>query len=380
MPGVIIGRNRRMAWGITNNICSQRDLYQEQTSSDHPGCFLHAGEWKPAEERVETIQVRGQSPVTLRIVSSSQGPIVDDLLPEPANRSGPVSLKWLGMHEGGWLTALLGMNRARNCEEFRESLRPWHVPTFSVVFADVEGNIGYQATGRIPVRHKPERGYRTASAANDQWDGLIPFEHMPGVINPPRGFIVTANNRVADDSYSYPLSGTWTSGHRARRIRELIESQPKHTHADHRRMQHDARSLRAVACVPGLCTLLESDRRNDVRQAVALLRDWNGDCLPELAAPAIFNVFFVDWCQRVAAERFPADAVPLLSAGIEGLAARLLHDHDSAWFGVRAGKHRSRDISQYARSAHRAIRVRGCRLEVGPIASSRPEAFSIRSR
>ncbi len=336
MPGIIIGRNRRMAWGITNNICSQRDLYQEQTSSDHPGCFLHAGEWKPAAERVETIHVRGQSPVARRIVSSSQGPIVDGLLPEPANRSGPVSLKWLGAHEGGWLTALLGMNRARNCEEFRESLRPWHVPTFSIVFADVEGNIGYQATGRIPLRHKGERGYRAASAAEDQWDGLIPFEQMPGVINPPKGFVVTANNRVADDSYPDPLSGTWASGHRARRIRERIESQPRHTQADHRLMQHDARSLRAVACVPGLCTLLENDGRDDVRQAVALLRNWNGDCLPELAAPAIFNVFFVEWCQRVAAERFPAEAVPLLSAGIEGLAAQLLQDdHQSAWFGAK---------------------------------------------
>ena len=333
MPAVIIGRNRRMAWGITNNICSQRDLYQEQTSSEYPGCFLQAGEWKPAQEYTETFQVRGQNPLKRRIFSSSRGPIVDDLLPEPANRSGPVSLKWLGAQEGGWLTALLGMNRAQNCEGFRESLRPWHVPTFSVVFADVDGNIGYQATGRIPLRHKPERGYRAASDPNDQWDGLIPFEQMPGVINPARGFVVTANNRVADDSYPYPLSGTWASGHRARRIREAIESQPKHTHDDRRRLQYDVRSLRAVTCLPGLCKLLERDDRSDIRQAVALLADWNGDCLPELAAPTIFNVFFVDWCQRVAAERFPAVAVPLLSAGIEGLAAQLLHDaHDSAWF------------------------------------------------
>ncbi len=162
MPAVIIGRNRRMAWGITNNICSQRDLYQEQTNPKHPGCFLHAGEWKPAQERIESIQVRGQGAVTRRVVNSSLGPIVDDLLPEPANRSGPVSLKWLGAQQGGWLTALLGMNRAQNCEQFRESLRPWHVPTFSVVFADVEGNIGYQTTGRIPLRLSPRRSAATA--------------------------------------------------------------------------------------------------------------------------------------------------------------------------------------------------------------------------
>jgi penicillin amidase len=339
MPAVIIGRNRCMTWGITNNICSQRDLYREHTSTDHPGCFLHAGEWRPAEERTEAIEVRGQGVVRHRVVTSAVGPIVDDLLPEPANLTGPVSLKWLGAHHGGWLTALLADNRARNCAEFRESLRPWHVPTFSVVFADVDGSIGYQATGRIPLRAKPNRGYRDASDPADQWNDLIPFEQMPAVTNPPRGFVVTANNRVADNNFPYPLCGTWSSGHRARRIRKLIESQATHTRDDHRRLQQDARSLRAVVCLQGLCAMLAEDESEDVRKAIALLREWNGDCLPELAAPAIFNVFFVDWCQRVAAERFPKQAVPLLATGIEGLAAKLLEgdrpgsDADG-WFGA----------------------------------------------
>lgn len=324
MPAVIIGRNRRMTWGITNNICSQRDLYRERTSQEPPGCFLHAGQWTPAEERIESIEVRGQGTVTRRIVSSPVGPIVDEVLPEPANRSGPVSLRWLGAESGGWLTALLGMNRAKNCADFRESLRPWHVPTFSVVFADVEGNIGYQATGRIPLRHRPERGYRAAWDPDDQWDGLVPFEGMPSAVNPPRGFVVTANNRVVDDSYPFPLSGTWTSGHRARRIREVIESRATHQHDDHRRLQQDPRSLRAVDCLPGLCALLADEHLERVQQARVLLRDWNGDCLTELVAPTVFNVFFVDWCRRVAAERFPEDAVPLMASGIEGLAARLL--------------------------------------------------------
>jgi penicillin G amidase len=339
MPAVIIGRNRRMTWGITNNICSQRDLYREQTSPEHPGCFLqNGGKWRAADERVEPIQVRGGETVEHRVVSSSIGPIVDELLPTPADQSGPVSLKWLGATHGGWLTALLGMNRARDCAAFREALRPWHVPTFSVVFADVDGSIGYQATGRIPVRRNSERGYREAWNSADQWDGLIPFEHMPSVINPSRGFVVTANNRVADDNFPYSLSGTWTSGYRARRIREAIEAKGTHARDDHRSLQQDTCSLRAVACVPGLCEFLADDDRDDVRQARTLLADWNGECLPELAAPTLFNVFFVDWCHRVAAERFPEDAVPLLAGGIEGWAAKLLEcgpsERDGAgWFG-----------------------------------------------
>ena len=88
-------------------------------------------------------------------------------------------------------------------------------------------------------------------------------------------------------------------------IRDVIEAQPTHTRDDHRQLQYDARSLRAVACLPGLCKLLEEDDRSDVRQAVALLAEWNGDCLPELAAPTIFNVFFVDWCQAWQPSDFP---------------------------------------------------------------------------
>ncbi|HEV8068963.1 MAG TPA: penicillin acylase family protein [Planctomycetaceae bacterium] len=326
MPAVLIGRNRHMAWGITNNICSQRDLYREDLDPDYPGCFLRAGKWEPAEERWESIEVRGQAPVLRQVVSSHFGPNVDDLLPALANRLGAVSLRWLGAEHGGWLTALLGANRARNYLEFRESLRPWHVPTFSVVFADVDGNIGYHATGRIPLRRRAERGFRQAFDPADEWDGLIQFDDMPAVINPQRGFIVTANNRVVGNWYGYPLSGTWTSGHRARRIREVLESQPTHTLADHRRLQQDACSLRAVACLPNLCTLLASSERSDVQRALALLRAWNGDCLPELAAPTIFNVFFVDWCHRVATERFDARHVPFLTGGIEGLAAKLLQN------------------------------------------------------
>ncbi len=214
MPAILIGRNRRMTWGITNNISSQRDLYQEKTSPDEPGCFLNGDRWEPARELTELIHVRGFGPISKRIVFSHNGPIVSEILPPPANETGPVSLRWLGTYQGGWLTALLGMNRAGDVPSFREALRPWHVPTFSVVFADIEGNIGYQTTGRIPLRKYWERGYRPGWDAEHAWQGLIPFEGMPRAENPKRGFVATANNRVAANDFPYSLAGTWSSGYR----------------------------------------------------------------------------------------------------------------------------------------------------------------------
>jgi penicillin amidase len=358
MPAVLIGRNRRMTWGITNNICSQRDLYQEKTSPDHPGCFLNDGQWQPGRELTELIQIRGFGPITKRIVFSHNGPIVDAILPPPANETGPVSLKWLGAYHGGWLTSLLDINRAGDCRSFRAALRPWHVPTFSVVFADVDGDIGYQGTGRIPLRKKWERGYRPGWEAEHQWQGLIPFERMPGVENPTRGFVATANNRVADNDFPYPLAGTWASGHRARRIRQLIEAQTAFDRSSHRDLQQDALSLRAVEALPALCAILEVEPDANMQRIVHLLKNWNGDCDPNLVAPALFNVFFGDWCKRVAAARFPENTATFLVGGIEGLAAELLNSDRCGWFVSDTEKQPAHDRENLIRETFRGTVAR----------------------
>ena len=223
MPAIIFGRNRRVAWAITNNICSQRDLYEERTDPDHPGAFLFDGEWEPERTLTETIQVRGGSSVDKTVRFSRNGPIVDELLPAEAAGTGPVSLKWLGATNCGWLTALLGVDRADTVEEFREAIRPWRVPTFSMMAADVDGHFGYQSVGRIPVRKVQQLGYRPGWDPEHQWNGLIPTEHMPRLVDPEQGWAISANNRTAPNDYPYPLFGAWSSGHRAKRIRQMIE-------------------------------------------------------------------------------------------------------------------------------------------------------------
>src|SRR5205807_1999041 len=132
MPAVLFGRNRHVAWGCTNNICSLRDLYQEKTDPAHPGCFLYDGRWEPARERQEVIRVKGAAPVTLTVRASRHGPLVDDVLPPAARGTGTVSLRWVGAEPCGWVTALIGMNQARTADEFREATRPWCVPTFNL--------------------------------------------------------------------------------------------------------------------------------------------------------------------------------------------------------------------------------------------------------
>lgn len=332
MPAVMLGRNRRVAWGITNNICSLRDLYQEKTNPAHPGCFFFDGKWEPAIEREEVIQVKGATSVKKVIRSSRNGPIVDEVLPAQARNTGPVSLRWVGFEPCGWLTALIGMNRANNCAEFRQATQPWKVPTFNIVYADADGHIGHQCVGKIPIRTNWDRGYRPGWDPAHQWHEYIPFEGMPHLSDPPRGYVVTANNRTAPDDYPYPLSGTWSGGYRARRIREMIEPKPKISREDCQKMQLDVQSGRATLAMPGLLAALGGTPEPRIKQAVEMLKKWDRVVRADSSAAAIFNVFFTRWCQAVAAERFSKDSAGFVAANVGGLALRLLERDNLGWF------------------------------------------------
>ena len=332
MPAIMFGRNEHISWGITNNICSQRDLYQEQTSTEHPEHFLYDGNWEPQRTLSETIHVRGGETLEKEIRFSRNGPIVDEILPLPARTTGPVSLKWLGMFQGGWLTSLHAVNQAENIEQFREALRPWHVPTFSMVVAEQTGRIGFQTSGRVPQRPSNQRGYRDGANPQDQWQGLIPFEEMPFVVEPSRGYVATANNRLAGEAYPHPLYGCWNSGWRAIRIRNMIEQTDSHSLADMGRMQLDHRSLRAANLAPALVELLRDSSESTIQQATEYLSAWDYEVSTTSVAATLFNLFFRKWTERVVLERFPADSAAFLSALAHGLAGRLLQENRVSWF------------------------------------------------
>jgi penicillin amidase len=332
MPAVMFGRNENVAWGCTNNICSQRDLYQEKTDPAHPDGFLHDGRWEPARRLDEFIAVKGGAPVRKTIWFSPNGPIVDEVLPPAARHTGPVSLKWLGAYRGGWLTALLGMDRARSADEFHAAMRPWHVPTFAVVFADTAGHIGFHAAGSVPIRDIAERGYRPGWDPRHQWQGLIPFEGMPQLRDPERGWIATANNRPAPEDFPYPLSGTWSHGLRAERIRQMIEAKERLSRDDCIAMQHDALSIRAQRCAPPLLKVLAESSHPRLVEAVSHLEKGDYRVEADSVAATLFDVFFVLWTDAVVRQHFEGQTATLLADGAAGLAAALLVEDVAGWF------------------------------------------------
>jgi penicillin amidase len=329
-PAIMLGRNPDVAWGITNNICSLRDLYQEKTDAAHPDCFLFDGRWEPATLRQETIRVRNAADVAITVRSSRNGPIVDDVLPAPARHTGPVSLRWQGFEPCGWLMSMLKMNRARTAAEFRAAGESWGVPTFNLVFADTGGHIGFQTVGKLPVREIPLRGYRPGWDPAHQWKGIIPYAELPALVDPPRGFVVTANNRLAPDDFPWPLSGTWPSGHRAKRARERIEADPLHSADGQRSLQLDVHSKQSAAIVPALLAVVGRDA--EFATVVKLLCEWNFEAAIDSAAASVAYLFHYHWLRAVLRERLPADQVELNVPFASGMAARLLSGDPLGWF------------------------------------------------
>ena len=339
VPGMVMGRNRRTAWGFTNNAVSLRDLYQER-ASESVGAYEYDG--LPVQARRERIdiEVRDEPSVAIEVERTERGPVIDAILPEAARETGPVSMRWLGADDCKLPAALLRLTRADSVRDALAAVRGWLVPSFGLVLADVDGDIGFVATGRVPLRSRATRTYRSGWDPADHWVGLIPDEAMPQAVNPSRGWLTSANNRLAPDDYPYPQSGTWTEGYRVRRVGSLIEALEAHG-ADRSTltaMHQDVLVSRAEDVLDSTLDLLAPGRDGREQHALELLRTWDQRAAADSAGAAIFEVFFHRWAQAVMAERVAdAQLADYLANWALGVAARLLGADDLGWFAT--GRH-----------------------------------------
>jgi penicillin amidase len=279
LPAVIIGHNDKIAWGMTNLGADVQDLYLEAFDPDNPHRYLVDGEWKDAQVRHETIHVRGQRDQEMDVTITRHGPL---MLNQPGER---YALRWVATEPGVWKFPFSKINAAADWEQFTAALREYPGPSQNFVYADSAGNIGYYGAGLIPIRPKGDGSFplRGDETAND-WKGYIPFEQLPHVYNPPRGFIATANARVVPDNYPYPVATRWESPDRVDRINALLEKHiaDKHliTPDDFRRIQMDIyaghhRMIAQATAAAAAVTL--KDRPNPrLAQAADALRKWDG--------------------------------------------------------------------------------------------------------
>jgi penicillin amidase len=325
LPGIVIGHNQQIAWGFTNLDPDVTDFYLEQVRG---GTYQRDGKYEELEERTETIKIAGAGDHTMTVRSTVHGPLVSEAVKtiDEGGQRAPVSgrasagnyevaLAWSALTPNRTADAIFGLNKATNFEQFRQAARSFAVPSQNLVYADRDGNIGYQAPGLVPVRRSdtpgappgfwPAAGWRSAW----DWKGFVDFEDLPWAYNPPEGMIVTANQAVTASPTPF-LTSEWDYGFRAHRIRALLEQEDKVTPERMSQIQGDTRSEFAPTLVK---QLLDIDLGNDefTREGQELLRGWDftnpiGDS-DASASAAYFNAVWSNLVDLTFNDELPDD-------------------------------------------------------------------------
>jgi penicillin G amidase len=293
-PGVVLGHNARIAWGFTNVNPDVQDLFVETPDPADPNRYLYKGQSLAYETRDETISIAGEAPRKLTVRTTVHGPVISDLYADLKSSGKVYALRWTALAEtDGALDTFMALDVAGTFAQFRDAFRTFGAPSQNVVYADVDGNIGLQVPGRIPVRPAGAKGDRPvdgASGAND-WTGYVPYDQLPSLYNPPTGIIVTANNEVVDATYPYFLGSSFDAGWRAKRIRELLDQAAANggvTQAEFAKIQMDTKLERARGVSPTL--LAATPATADGRAVQDLVRGWDETCGMDSRGCAAFEV------------------------------------------------------------------------------------------
>jgi penicillin G amidase len=295
-PGIVLGTTAHHAWGATNVAGDVQDLYLEQLNEDRTAA-RYEDSWEPLIAHLEEIRVRGSDePVVHEVRATRHGPLLDSYLTgrlRPAKRPLDTSyaLRWVGAEHSIRPSALIDVANVESFEGFRQAARALECPGQNLVYADVDGTIGYQCTGLHPIRPVgdgtvPVPGW----TAEHEWQGFVPFEELPNAVDPDRGYLVTANGRIHADDYPHLIGHDFHAPDRDTRITELLEARSDHTVDTCRTIQTDTVSIAARTLLPGIS--LRDPRAGD------LFQDWNHDLGADSAAAALWEVFIDELARR----------------------------------------------------------------------------------
>jgi penicillin amidase len=298
-PGIVTGHNRDIAWGVTNTGIDVMDIFVEKLdAAARPGQYQSGSSWVPLQYITETIKVKGAETITHVVRLTGHGPILTDPFLVATNVTTPsmpygqsitdvVSLQWSAHQPGKLFEAAYGLQTARNWDDFRAALSKWDVPGQNFVYADRDGNIGYQMTGKVPTRKTGDGSVAAPGWTGEaDWTGWLPFERMPSAYNPPQGYVATANNKPFSDP-GLNIPGHWAAPWRITRIEEMLNAKDKFGIGDVEEMLRDTKSSVAKKWQPILANLKPTGARET--QSVDLLKGWDGNLNSESGPATIYQ-------------------------------------------------------------------------------------------
>lgn len=364
VPGVIIGHNDRIAWAFTNADPDVMDLYIEKVNPDNPNQYEVNGKWVDMTLRTETIEVGGGAPIQLTVRATRHGPVISDTYGQLKDKVDPtatpfkdraginlpehyaIALKWTALEPGKIFQAIWGFNKAKNFDEFRQAARQFTVPAQNLLYADVDGNIGYQTPGNVPIRKSGDGRLPVPGWTDDyEWTGYIPFDELPYVYNPPEGYIASANNRIPPDSYPYLVGTEWDYGFRARRIVDMLKNAPGPIDiAYFQKMQGDDENLNAATLVPVLMkTQIADPKLTAIREQ--FLAKWDYQETITSQSATVFETFWAHLLQNTFHDDLPQSLWPDGGDRWFEVMRNLVQKPDSPWWDDKAtsGKVETRD-------------------------------------
>ncbi|MGJ5814663.1 penicillin acylase family protein [Paludibaculum fermentans] len=328
VPAVVIGHNDRIAWGITALQFDNQDLYLENIDM-RTGAFTFRGQTGQAHREVELIAVKGDKPVEEVTFNTVHGPIFR------TEGEVHISLRWAAATNNPFEFPMIDLNRARNWTEFRAALSRLTGPNINVLYADVDGNIGWQVAGRLPQR----KGFRgdvplDGSAGVQEWEGFIPFEELPSYYNPKSGMLVSANQNGFPEDAPYQVSGFFASTHRARQITARLLSKPKWKPEEMLRIQTDvyASSLKYLATQAVQAVDKRGDQNAMAREGAQLLRDWDGQMNRDKAAPLLASLLYQHLRRSMADRAAPKEGADYKPYIAHSVVEKLLRQRPAGWF------------------------------------------------
>ncbi len=337
IPGVIIGHNDHIAWGFTNVGPDVQDLYVEKFNPDNPKQYQTPSGWQDVVVRREEIKVR-------KAVGSSEHNIVTHEV--TVTRHGPIIFEGDGKRYALRWTALdpaknnsessQALSRARNWKEFNEALESFTAPTQNIVYADVDGHIGYHAAGVVPIR-KSGDGSVPYDGSTDagEWTSYIPVSKLPTLYDPPSGIIVTANQRIVGTDYPYFLTHSWAQPYRARRLMDLLNEKPKLSREDFRRIHGDVYSIAGVTFTREAVKLLRpklTPADEKLRATLDAFEKWDGRVNAESTVALVASQMRLAFRSKILTAALGPDLVRNYQwSNFDTTLDRVLQDQPAAW-------------------------------------------------
>jgi penicillin amidase len=340
LPGVALGHNERVAWGFTIVGTDQADVYVEETNPADSTEYRVGDHWEKMKIIREKATVRGASqPVELELRFTRHGPVIH----EDAQRHRAFALKWAGSEPGGAAyLASLALDRAQDGRAFVAALQRWKLPSENMVYADVDGNIGWVAAALTPVR-KGWDGLLPVPGAKDayEWQGFLPLQDLPQVRNPAAHYVATANHNILPAHYGPEISYEWAPSYRFWRVQERLEGKKKFTLEDFQRLQHDNVSLPGRALVRLIKAMNVQDP--ELRPYAELLAGWDGVLSADSRAGALYGVWLRELLDGFFRPHVPERLLEFVASrgGVPVMLAAL-EKPDAAWFGANPTEGRDR--------------------------------------